>query len=187
MADANAAAAATKDVAPAGPAKAPKGSGAKLDAGDVKQILADAKPPIRALLANEIWAREAGVRFNTWEVVAPAGTPFEHLLEPAFWANVSRRMKMGDKILALPRDGAWYAELLVWDAGQNWARVTGGHQDRPYFGAAPGVDSQFDIVTDPVDGVCVKRRETGVVLKKNLPNAEDARRWILDHQKALRT
>ena len=56
---------------------------------------------------NEVWAREAGVKFNTWEAVPPAGTPSEHVIRPAFWANVARRMKMGDKIIVVPRDGGW--------------------------------------------------------------------------------
>jgi|GEM_PF-2265012 len=187
MSNAQATAVATKPDLKAPPQNLPKAAGAKLDAGDVKQILTDAKPVLVALLANEIWAREAGVRFNTWEVVVPGGTPFENILMPAFWANVSRKMKMGDKLLVLPRDGAWYAELIVWDAGQNWANVDGACARRPSFEATPGVELEFIVVSDPVDGFCVKRRATGAVLKKNFPNAEDARRWILDHQKALRT
>lgn len=182
MAKATAAAAATTTASPAPPADA-----SKLDATDVRQILAEARPPLVALLASEIWAREAGIKLNTWEAIVPAGTPFEHVLEPAFWANVARKLKMGDKLIVLPRDGAWYGELLVWDAGQNWAHVSGGHQVRPAFGNAPGVADEFEVVTDPVDGVCVKRKATGTVLKKNLPNAEDARRWIISHQKALRS
>jgi hypothetical protein len=95
-------------------------------------------------------------------------------------------MKMGDTLLVVPRDGTWYAQLVVWDAGQNWAHVSGGIIDRPSFEATPGVESEFDIVSDPVDGVCIKRKGGGI-LKKNLPNHEDARRWLIDHQKALRT
>lgn len=189
MANASAAAAAKdKDTAAPAPSlpKAARAPAASLDAGDVKEILTEAKPPLVALLANEIWAREAGVKLNTWEAIVPAGTLWANVIRPEFWANVSRRMKMGDKVIVMPRDGAWYGELVVWDAGQNWARVSGGHHERPEFANAPGVDSQFEIVSDPIDGVCVRRRG-GPVLKKNLPNAEDARRWILDHQQALRT
>ena len=58
--------------------------------------------------------------FNTHEVVPDAGTPKDNLLRPEFWGNVSQKFKPGDTIIAYPRDGAWYAELLVWDAGQNW-------------------------------------------------------------------
>jgi hypothetical protein len=178
----NAAAAVAADALPPGNARS---AAASIDAADVKQILTDAKPVV-ALLASEIWAREAGVKFNTWEVVPPVGTSKEHILAPKFWANVARKMKMGDTLIVVPRDGAWHATLVVWDAGQNWAHVSGTVVDRPAFDQAPGVDSEFDIVTDPVDGVCVKRNG-GAVIKKNFPNSEDARRWILDHQKALRT
>jgi hypothetical protein len=145
------------------------------------------KPPVQALLANELWAREAGIKFNTWEVVPPVGTPFENLLQREFWANVSQRMRMGDTIIAVARDGAWWAELVVWDAGQNWAIVSQVSKlERPDYSAAPGVEAEFEIVRDPIDGVCVKSRKTGVRVKTSFPNHEDARRWIIDHQKALR-
>jgi len=186
MARASAAAAATT-TSTEDSAATPRPEGAKLDAAGVKQIITEARPPLVALLQQEIWAREAGIKFNTWEAVPPAGTPWEHIENPAFWANVSRRMKMGDKIIVVPRDGAFYGELVVWDAGQNWAHVSGSCQEKPAFGNAPGVDDQFQIAADPIDGFVVKRKASGAVLKKNLPNAEEARRWIIDHQQALRS
>lgn len=155
-------------------------------ADEIRQAMAEALPPIRALLATEIWAREAGVKFNTWEAVPPIGTPTENLLRPDFWANVSGKMRSGDKIIVFPRDGAYYGELIVWDAGQNWANVSGGTVDRPEFAARGDFASEFDIVTDPIDGVTVKRKATGQKLKGNFPNHEDARRWIIEHQRALR-
>lgn len=154
---------------------------------NVKQILADALPPISPLLQAEIWARDGGVKFNTFEAVPKAGTPFENVLRPDFWANVSQRMRAGDKIIVLPRDGSWYAELLVWDAGQNWAHVDGGCAKRPEAGPRPaGVDEEFEIVSDPIDGICVLRRDSRQKLKGNFANREDARRWILDQQRVLR-
>lgn len=143
--------------------------------------------PISPLLQNELWAREAGVKFNTWEVVPPAGTPFENVLRADFWANVAQRMKPGDKVLVYPRDGSFYAELLVWDAGQNWVHLSClQHEKRPDFAPAPGVEAEFVIERDPIDGVVVKRRSNGQRVKANFPNAEDARRWILEHQRSLR-
>jgi hypothetical protein len=161
----------------------------KDDAGtaEIRQAMAEVLPPIRALLAQEIWAREAGVKFNTWEAVPPAGTQPENILRPDFWSNVSARMRMGDKIIVVPRDGAFYAELVVWDAGQNWANVSGGHQERPQFAARGDVSAEFEIVSDPIDGITVKRAANGAKLKGNFPNHEDARRWILEHQRAMRS
>lgn len=148
----------------------------------------EAKPaPITALLANQWKARDSGVFFNTHEVVPNAKTPIEHLLRPEFWGNISQKLKMGDTILVLPRDGAWYAELLVWDAGMNWAHVSfKGRAEKPVFAAVAGVASDFEIVHDPIDGVTVKRRSTDAKVKGNFTNVEDARKWIMDHQRALR-
>lgn len=144
--------------------------------------------PIAALIRSEIWAREAGVKFNTWEAVPQEKTPIENVLKREFWANVSARMGAGDTIIVLPRDGSFYLELVVWDAGQNWADVEPKFppMQRPALAGAPGVDAEFDISHDPIDGVCVKRRSTGAKLKTGFANREDARTWIIDHQKALR-
>jgi len=153
----------------------------------VKQVLAEAKP-VEALLNQEIWARESGIKFNTWEVVPKAGTPIENLLRKEYWCNVAQRMKGGDTVIVYPRDGAYYAELIVWDAGQNWANVTAkGYMPRPEFEAVAGVASDFEIASDPIDGIVVKRKSTGAKVKGNFPNHADAQRWIMDHQRALRS
>jgi hypothetical protein len=156
----------------------------------VKEILADVAEqisPIAALLASSCKARESGVYFNVWEVVPERATPRDNLLRREFWANVSQKFKPGDTIIAFPRDGAWYAEFIVWDAGQNWADVSPkGGMDRPEFGAVAGVADDFRIGNDPIDGVVITRRSTGAKVKGNFANHEEARRWLLDHQKALR-
>lgn len=144
--------------------------------------------PIVALLASEFRPRESGVYFNTHEAVPAAGTPLEDILRPEFWANVAQKLRLGDTILALPRDGKFYAELLVWDAGQNWAQVAfkGEPMLRPKFTPLPGVASDFEIGHDPIDGVVIRRRSTGAMVKGNFSSHEDARKWIIDNQAALR-
>ena len=155
---------------------------------DIKQAMTEALPPIAALLAAEIWPRESGVKFQVWEAVPKEGTPLDNILRPEFWANVSARIKPGSTIIVYPGDGAWYAELVVWDAGQNWARVSHKHAPlvRPQFVAAPGVLDQFEIRYHPSKAWQVVERASNRVLKDNFPNAEDGRRWILDQQKVLR-
>lgn len=139
------------------------------------------------LLPNRIWARESGIKFNTWEVVPQPGVGPEQLLKPEFWGNVSAKMRAGDTILVLAGDSSWYAEFLIWDAGQNWAHVAPkGKLERPELPPVPGVNGEFEIGHDPIDGVVVKRKADGSKVRGNFPNAEDARRWIMDHQRALR-
>ena len=148
----------------------------------------EAPKPISALLASEFRPREAGIYFNTYEAVPPAGTPVENLLRPEFWSNVSQIMRPGSIVIAFPRDGKFYVELLVWDAGQNWAHVEfrGEPMYRPEFAALPGIASDFEIGRDPINGILVKRKSTGALVKGNFPNHQDALRWITDNQNALR-
>lgn len=165
-----------------------KDTSAAAGAAAIKQAMSEVRTPITALLASQWKARESGVYFNTHEVVPNAGTPLEHLLDPSFFGNISQKLKAGDTILALPRDAAWYAELLVWDAGRNWAQVSVRFaQERPAFEAVAGVDDEFEIRRDPIDGIMVVRRSTGTKLKGNFANHDDAQRWIRDHQRALRS
>lgn len=174
------------NTAPPAPASAP--APMTDAAAAIKQAMTDVRPPVRALLASEWKARESGVFFNTHEVVPPAGTPLSDLLYPEFFSNVSQKLKAGDTVLALPRDAAWYAELIVWDAGRNWAHVSVRFsQLRPPFQGAAGVDEEFEIRRDPIDGIKVVRRSTGTTLKSNFANHDDAAKWIRDHQRALRS
>lgn len=155
---------------------------------EIKQAMSEVRPPVRVLLASEWKARESGVFFNTHEVVPPAGTPLEDLLRPEFFSNVSQKLKAGDTVLALPRDASWYAELIVWDAGRNWAQVSVRFaQARPMFEGVAGVDDEFEIRRDPIDGIMVVRRATGTKLKSNFANHSDAQSWIRDHQRVLKS
>ncbi len=168
---------------PLAPASKPE---AKAKPAPVAEPVKEAAP-IAALLASEIKARESGVHFNTWEVVPKAGTPIENLLRPEFWGNVSQRLRPGDTLIVFPRDCVWYAELLCWDAGQNWAHVEiVMAKQRPQFQSVAGVAEDFEIARDPIDGWVVKRKYTGAKMKGNLASHEDARKWLLEHQKALR-
>lgn len=143
--------------------------------------------PISALLSNQWKARESGVYFSTHEVVPNAGTPLEHLTKQAFWANVAAKMRPGDTVIAFPRDGAWYAELVVWARGPNWAQLSiKFSEQRPQFTAGVGVASDLEVAEDPLEGIVVRRASSGVKVKGPFPNHADASNWIKDNQRALR-
>lgn len=58
-----------------------------------------------------------------WFVVPEHGTPFEALLDPAYWAHVSAKFRPCDQIEVHAEDGSYYARLLVRDAGKLYAKV----------------------------------------------------------------
>lgn len=74
-----------------------------------------------ALNANAL--ERAEYANNTWRVTVPEGTAKEALTNETFWANNARLMNVYDKIEVIPMDGAWFAELLVLDKSDHWARL----------------------------------------------------------------
>lgn len=71
--------------------------------------------------------REAEHSVMYWHVTPEHGTPFEALLDPAYWAHVSSRLKPNDHILVDAEDGSYWGEIKVRDAGKLYAKVSKLH------------------------------------------------------------
>lgn len=52
-----------------------------------------------------------------------AGTPFEKIIEPGWWAHVTAQMIVGQIIQVVPEDKAYFAELFILEVGPVWAKV----------------------------------------------------------------
>lgn len=61
--------------------------------------------------------RDAEYRRSVHQVILEAGTPYEATLQPEFWAHVSRKLKVRDRIELHAQDGSWVAELIVRSSG----------------------------------------------------------------------
>jgi len=60
---------------------------------------------------------------NQWAVTPEFDTPAEALLDPAYWAHVSAKLRRGDVITAMAVDDSYFAEYLVLEAGKLFAKV----------------------------------------------------------------
>lgn len=56
-------------------------------------------------------------------ITPTAGTPFDALLQPSYWANVAERLRPFDRIEVLAEDGSYFAILLVRAASRLSAKV----------------------------------------------------------------
>jgi hypothetical protein len=86
----------------------------------VPQTLKQAQP--KKLLHNRIQGAEF-VR-NLYCITPEAGTDIQDILMPDFYAHLTKIIKIGDKLEAVPDDMQWYAELLVQDVGPGFAQVS---------------------------------------------------------------
>lgn len=50
---------------------------------------------------------------NAFAAVTPAGTPFENLLKPEFWAHTAYKLRAGDEITVHTDDMSYYGKLYV--------------------------------------------------------------------------
>lgn len=60
---------------------------------------------------------------SIYEAIAEPGTTESDLIEPSYWAHLASRLRAKDRIEVHADDGAWFAELLVLDAGRAYAKV----------------------------------------------------------------
>jgi len=60
---------------------------------------------------------------NSFFITIPAETPIDAVLQPAYWKHVSKKFSPYTRIEVVTDDGEYFAELLVLNAGDNWAVV----------------------------------------------------------------
>jgi hypothetical protein len=60
---------------------------------------------------------------NHFVIFPEANTPFSKVLEDKYWAHTSAMLKRGDRVEVRPDDDAYFAEVLVLDAGKLYAKV----------------------------------------------------------------
>lgn len=52
-----------------------------------------------------------------------AGTPFEKIIEPGWWAHVTAQLIPNQIIQVVPEDKSYFAELFILEVGPVWAKV----------------------------------------------------------------
>jgi hypothetical protein len=123
--------------------------------------------------------RDADYRRSLYQVVLEPGPTYDDLLKPAFWAHVSGKLKVRDRIEVHAHDGSWYAELIVCSSSRTATTV------------APLRKVDLTAVADAAantDGVEIKhrgfakwsaiRKSDKAVLVEGLDTKEEVAAWL---------
>lgn len=105
--------------------------GGKKEADIVAETPAVAKQPTEEPIKverkveqlNPIRMKEGQYERTVWVITAHENTYPQDFTDPAYWSHVASKLRPWDRIEARANDGTWYAELIVLEAGRNWARV----------------------------------------------------------------
>lgn len=133
--------------------------------------------------------QQAGYERNKWDVSAERGTTHLDLLDPSYWANVSKRLNPTDEITALSEDGRWYARYLVLGSGHLWAKLHllehhALDQDGKDLGERD--EDGFDVDwMGPVTKHAVMRKKDRTLVKEGFATRSEAWAWVETHVKGL--
>lgn len=130
-------------------------------------------------------------RVLRYHFIADANTSPDDILEPAFWAHVAAKFQEYSELVVYREDWAWRADLVVREAGANWAKVElidsvrfGEHEIKGQAGIVQGYSikwagsfAKWRVIRD-ADGqvICEKHNTKG-----------DAEAWLVDYSKGLKS
>lgn len=82
-----------------------------------------APPPRKVLPLSEHLINLTQHVTATYEAAPVAGTSLEEVMDPNYWVNKARWIKVGDDILIKPKDNSWRALLQVVSRSDNWVKT----------------------------------------------------------------
>lgn len=131
--------------------------------------------------------RETSFAVRRWRVDAEPGTTRADLEDPAFWALVAREMEPGQNVEVLADDMSFFAEGLVIDASERWAKVRVNHfHAYSAAEAAPlPAGQEFEVCFRGARRWSVKRKADAAVLSENHGTREAAAAWMAEHARMV--
>lgn len=124
---------------------------------------------------------------NTWSAVVPRGTTKERLLQSGLWSVVSDQFKAYDIIYALEESRAFYAQLLVLDAGRGYCSVQllNLWPLPALLVSEAGLPPGFDVfyagpLNNGTGGYCIKRVTDGVMMVQGKSSKDAALAELLE-------
>lgn len=140
------------------------------------------------ILASQI--QEASYARNVWRGICPHGTPIEAILDPEYWAHITKQLRPLDRIEMVSEDHAWFAELIVLRVADVSAKVKLTNlvrlQDVPVVQVAPeppapanqafkiewkGNNKRFTVI----------RESDKAALKDGFASKDEAAQWLEAH------
>jgi hypothetical protein len=144
--------------------------------------------PKRTLLPARL--QFASTQWKLWDVVPDHGTTVDSMLDPAYWANVARKLTPWDEIVVRAEDGSYIARFVVLERGNLYARVAllPGYPLNLQV-SEPDVDSSvpsgYEVKwTGPHTRYAVAR--DGAKLKEGFTSKGEAAAWLREHLKGMK-
>jgi len=142
----------------------------------------------RRVVPLQVTRWQLGEFLNNRHSVSPAsGTPFEDLLRPEFWANITR-MAAGDIIEVRPEDQSYFAELYVLKRDRNSATVAVIREPVRLVAAYKPLPGEVNFDVEFAGSMAkwrVVRRSDKSVMRDKFNSEGEARKWLADYERMV--
>ena len=131
--------------------------------------------------------KTAEFAFTTWRHHPAFGITKEHLLEPSYWAVVSRQFRPGDEIQAFAQDGTYYATFLVLASDKTYAKVhLLSYHSLTTTDVSESQAAAFEVRwKGPKLKHCVIRKADGAIIHEGAQTLDDASQWLKERELQL--
>lgn len=147
---------------------------------------AEKKPARIHLPANNSNFQQAGFAVNLFDAMIPVDHKLEDILNSEYWLHWSRRIPVLSIIRAYHEGGRFDVDLRVLDVGNGFCKVRirgGGEYNEASAAEAlrPDIRALYTVRHIPNKRYVVQHNATGRIEVENLPNREDADKWLNEH------
>lgn len=122
-----------------------------------------------------------------WVVNAEAGTTIQDVLDPQYWSHMAAQMLPYARIEVLLETGEWMLDLVVLNAGRNWAQVHVLHR----YELAERSETMPAATKHLIDWkgdqlkYCVIRVADNEIIHKGLASKAKAVEWLTSYEKSI--
>lgn len=129
----------------------------------------------------------AEVERQDWVCTAHFGTRIDEITDPAYWAHIASKLRPYDHIEVRVDDSSWIAEVLVLEAGRNWARVMITNKwTLDSADVSQTVTESYKVVwKGPMLKWSVVRLIDSAMLSKEHTNKSQAEDWLRSYEKSV--
>lgn len=155
------------------------------------------KPPVVDVSADEAPRRVVPLQVTRWQFgeftnarhsVSPAaGTAWDDILRPEFWANITR-LSAGDIIEVRPEDASYYAELYVLRRERTSATVAVIREPVKLEAAYKPLPGEVKFKVEFAGSLAkwrVLRESDKSMLRDKFGTEAEARRWLADYERMV--
>jgi hypothetical protein len=133
--------------------------------------------------------KQAGSVFLNFYVKVPLGHTLADLLEPYYWGNHAKNLRLYGVLTCIAEDGSFDVDLRVIALSDTWAKMRIIREwvlpeGETVADPSPARD-RFEVNFTSEGKWRVLSKDNGKVLIKDLPNKSEAERWLDQHLKTV--